>query len=79
VLGATKYVGGRLFDLLLHKEWKVRADGRSLERLNFRPHASHSDYKIITNDLFDRESLSKTSKDVRFSKKMIKGPSQSTW
>jgi len=59
VLGATGYVGGRLVAHLLHKGWKVRAVGRSIDKLRLRPYASHPDCEIATADLFEPESLRK--------------------
>lgn len=57
VLGATGYVGGRLVPKLLNKGWKVRAAGRSKNKLEQRSYASHRDCELVEADLFDHESV----------------------
>lgn len=57
VLGATGYVGGRLAPLLLDQGWKVRAVGRSAEKIQSRPWGSHPNLEIIVADALDTIAL----------------------
>ena len=57
ILGATGYVGGRLVPLLLEKGWKVRAVGRSEQKIKARPWGGHPNLEIIAADVLDTESL----------------------
>lgn len=58
VLGATGYVGGRLVPLLLEQGWKVRAVGRSEEKIQSRPWGSHPNLEIVVADALDTVALS---------------------
>lgn len=57
VTGATGYVGGRLVPLLLESGYKVRAMGRSLEKLRARVWADHPDIRLVQGDVYDPDSL----------------------
>ncbi|MGE4506125.1 MAG: SDR family oxidoreductase [Desulfovibrionaceae bacterium] len=57
VLGATGYVGGRLVPLLLERGHRVRAVGRSLEKLAARPWAGHERCELAEADVMDPASL----------------------
>ncbi|NDV18197.1 DUF2867 domain-containing protein [Pseudodesulfovibrio sp. JC047] len=59
VLGATGYVGGRLVPTLLKQGWRIRAVGRSIEKLACRPFASDPRCEIVAADLFDTDSVRK--------------------
>lgn len=60
VTGATGYVGGRLVPLLLESGYRVRAMGRSVEKLNARPWAGHDRLELVRGDVFDRDSIVKS-------------------
>jgi uncharacterized protein YbjT (DUF2867 family) len=57
VAGATGYVGGRLIPALLDAGYRVRAMGRSLEKLACRPWGHHPKVELVKGDVLDRESL----------------------
>lgn len=57
VLGATGYVGGRLVPRLLAAGHRVRAMGRSLDKLACRPWASHPACELVRGDVQDPLSL----------------------
>ena len=57
VTGATGYVGGRLVPLLLAAGRRVRAMGRSLEKLAARPWAGDANVELARGDTLDRSSL----------------------
>lgn len=57
VTGATGYVGGRLIPLLLEAGYRVRAAGRSLEKLAGRTWACHPRAEIVAADVMDPISL----------------------
>ena len=57
VTGATGYVGGRLIPALLDAGYRVRAMGRSLDKLGCRPWAPHPRIEIVRGDVLDRDSL----------------------
>ncbi len=57
VTGATGYVGGRLVPRLLDAGYRVRALGRSLEKLQGRPWGKHPGIELAKGDVLDLESL----------------------
>ena len=57
VTGATGYVGGRLIPALLDAGHRVRAMGRTLEKLGCRPWAHHHRVELVQGDVLDRQSL----------------------
>jgi uncharacterized protein YbjT (DUF2867 family) len=57
VTGATGYVGGRLIPALLEKGYRVRAMGRSMEKLACRPWVQHPQIELVYGDVLDRQSL----------------------
>ena len=57
VTGATGYVGGRLVPRLLAVGYRVRALGRSLDKLRHRPWGSHPLIELAQGDVMDAESL----------------------
>lgn len=57
VLGATGYVGGRLVPRLLEKGYRVRAAGRSIEKLRKRSWASHSGVELVQADVQDEHLI----------------------
>lgn len=57
VIGATGYVGGRLVPLLLESGYRVRAMGRSLEKIAARSWSSHPLFEMVRGDVLDVESL----------------------
>lgn len=57
VTGATGYVGGRLIPLLLEKGFRVRAVGRSVEKMACRTWAAHPNAELVQGDVLDRDSL----------------------
>ena len=61
VTGATGYVGGRLIPALLDAGYRVRAMGRSLEKLGCRPWAQHDRVELVQGDVLDRDSLVKAA------------------
>ncbi|MBU2516282.1 MAG: SDR family oxidoreductase [Proteobacteria bacterium] len=62
VLGATGYVGGRLVPRLLAAGHRVRAMGRSLDKLSCRPWANHPNCELVPGDVKDPLSLAKGMK-----------------
>ena len=65
VTGATGYVGGRLIPALLDAGYRVRAMGRTLEKLGCRPWAHHDRVELVQGDVLDRESLIKAASGCR--------------
>ena len=61
VTGATGYVGGRLIPALLDAGYRVRAMGRSLEKIGCRPWAGHENVELVQGDVLDLESLTNAS------------------
>jgi uncharacterized protein YbjT (DUF2867 family) len=59
VAGATGYVGGRLIPALLDAGYRVRAMGRSLEKLACRPWGHHPNVDLTRGDVLDLGSLKK--------------------
>lgn len=64
VLGATGYVGGELIPSLLKKGYKVKAAGRSLDKLKKQVWSDHPHLDIAQVDVFDLESLRSALKDI---------------
>jgi uncharacterized protein YbjT (DUF2867 family) len=65
VTGATGYVGGRLIPALLDAGRRVRAMGRSLEKIGCRPWAGHSRVELVQGDVMDVESLKQAAAGCR--------------
>jgi uncharacterized protein YbjT (DUF2867 family) len=65
VTGATGYVGGRLIPALLDAGYRVRAMGRSLEKVGCRPWAGHSRVELVQGDVLDLESLKQAASSCR--------------
>ena len=65
VSGATGYVGGRLIPRLLDSGYRVRALGRSLEKLSCRPWAHHDRLELVQGDVLDREALVRAARGCR--------------
>ena len=61
VTGATGYVGGRLIPALLDAGYRVRAMGRTLEKVACRPWAHHDRVALVQGDVLDLESLKKAT------------------
>ncbi|HSL61510.1 MAG TPA: SDR family oxidoreductase [Desulfotignum sp.] len=59
VTGATGYVAGRLIPLLLSAGYKVRAMGRSIEKMAGRPWGSDPGIQLVSGDIMDPASLQK--------------------
>jgi uncharacterized protein YbjT (DUF2867 family) len=57
VTGATGYVGGRLIPALLQGGYRVRAMGRSVQKLACRPWAHHPALELVQGDVLDLSSL----------------------
>jgi uncharacterized protein YbjT (DUF2867 family) len=62
ITGATGYVGGRLVPRLLEAGYRVRALGRSLEKLHSRPWGTHPHIELAQGDVMDRGSLRQAAK-----------------
>jgi uncharacterized protein YbjT (DUF2867 family) len=65
VTGATGYVGGRLVPLLLAAGHRVRAMGRSPEKLAGRPWATDPGVELVRGDTLDRASLATAASGCR--------------
>jgi uncharacterized protein YbjT (DUF2867 family) len=61
VTGATGYVGGRLVPALLAQGYRVRAMGRNLEKLGYRPWARHERVELVRGDVLDFDSLARAA------------------
>ena len=57
VTGATGYVAGRLIPVLLDAGYRVRAMGRSAEKMACRPWARHPGIELAKGDVMDPASL----------------------
>ncbi len=65
VLGSTGYVGGRLVPLLLERGHRVRAAGRSVEKIMARSWGSNPNVEAVQADMHDVVSLSKAAHGCR--------------
>ena len=65
VTGATGYVGGRLIPALLDAGYRVRAMGRTLDKLGCRPWARHDHVELVEGDVLDRASLETAASGCR--------------
>ena len=65
VVGATGYVGGRLVPLLLSRGYRVRAMGRSIEKLNCRPWARHPNAETAQGDVQNTGSFERAARGCR--------------
>ena len=57
VAGATGYVGARLVPRLVAAGHRVRAMGRSMEKLRSRPWAGSAGVELVLGDVSDKASL----------------------
>jgi len=62
VTGATGYVGGRLIPALLNAGYRVRAMGRSMDKLGCRPWSHHERVELVKGDVLDLASLKESAK-----------------
>jgi len=65
VLGSTGYVGGRLVPRLLERGHKVRAAGRSVEKILARPWGNNPNVEAVQADMHDVESLKRAAEGCR--------------
>jgi uncharacterized protein YbjT (DUF2867 family) len=65
VVGATGYVGGRLVPLLASRGYRVRAMGRSLEKLNCRPWARLPVVETVQGDVRDLSAFERAARGCR--------------
>lgn len=65
VTGSTGYVGGRLVPRLLVEGYRVRAVGRSMDKLLARSWSHHPLVELVVADLLDLESLKKACRGCR--------------
>ncbi|MBU0513481.1 MAG: SDR family oxidoreductase, partial [Proteobacteria bacterium] len=65
VAGSTGYVGGRLVPRLLEAGHRVRALGRSLDKLRCRPWASDPNVELARGDVLDQDSLESAAAGCR--------------
>ena len=57
VAGATGYVGGRLIPRLLAAGYRIRAMGRSLDKMAFRQWACHPGVELVQGDAQDQDAV----------------------
>ena len=65
VLGSTGYVGGRLVPLLLERGHRVRAAGRSVDKILSRSWGSNPGVEAVQADMHDVESLKRAAQGCR--------------
>lgn len=65
VVGGTGYVGGRLVPLLASRGYRVRAMGRSLEKLNCRPWAHLPTVETAQGDVRDLSAFERAARGCR--------------
>lgn len=65
VVGASGYVGGRLVPRLLESGYRVRALGRSPEKIAGRPWGRHPQLEVTRGDVLDRQSLVNAARGCR--------------
>jgi len=65
VLGSTGYVGGRLVPLLLERGHKVRAAGRSVEKILARSWGTNPDVEVVQADMHNAASLESAAHGCR--------------
>jgi uncharacterized protein YbjT (DUF2867 family) len=65
VVGATGYVGGRLVPLLAGRGYRVRAMGRSREKLDCRPWARLARVETVAADVGDTASFARAAQGCR--------------
>lgn len=65
VLGSTGYVGGRLVPLLLERGHRVRAAGRSVDKILSRSWGNNPNVEAVQADMHDPTSLSKAAHGCR--------------
>lgn len=65
IVGATGYVGGRLVPLLLSRGYRVRAMGRSIEKLNCRPWSHHPNVETAQGNVQDIGSFKRAADGCR--------------
>lgn len=61
VTGATGYVGNRLVPRLLEAGFRVRACGRSMEKLRSKAWAKHPRVELVAADFFDPKSVARAA------------------
>ena len=64
VVGATGYVGGRLIPRLLEAGYRVRAMGRSMQKLAARQWSCHSRVELFQGDVQTGMPLSRPQRDA---------------
>jgi uncharacterized protein YbjT (DUF2867 family) len=62
VTGATGYVSGRLIPLLLESGYKLKAMGRSIEKMAGRPWGHDPNIELVKGDIMDVASLRQAAK-----------------
>ena len=65
VLGSTGYVGGRLVPLLLERGHRVRAAGRSVDKILARPWGNNPNVEVVRADMHDADSLMQAAEGCR--------------
>ena len=65
VVGATGYVGGRLIPRLVQAGYRVRAFGRSMQKMSSRPWSCSPQVELFQGDVHDRRALEKAARGCR--------------